>query len=191
MTATLARHPWPAPSVGCEGNWRFARETAAPHAWRFDLRRQMSLTPRQLGQSYLMLCVLSLAVATGFYWHGARVVLAFSVLELLAVGAAMLLVARHAGDREIITLGSGCLSVERRVGPEVEHTVFRAAWVRVEPTAGDGSLLELSGEGRRVRIGRHVRPELRLELAQELRRALRLVRDAVTPVVDHELQASR
>jgi uncharacterized membrane protein len=45
--------------------------------------------------------------------------------------------------------------------------------VRVEPSAGEGSLVELSGEGRSVRVGRHLRPEWRDELAQELRRALR------------------
>jgi uncharacterized membrane protein len=33
--------------------------------------------------------------------------------------------------------------------------------------------VELSGEGRSVRVGRHLRPEWRDELAQELRRALR------------------
>jgi len=61
--------------------------------------------------------------------------------------------------------------------------------LRIEPVADDGSLVELSGEGRSVRVGRHVRPELRLELATELRRALRLVRTAGERVVDHELKA--
>ena len=55
--------------------------------------------------------------------------------------------------------------------------------------ADDGSLVELSGEGRSIRVGRHVRPELRVTLAQELRRALRLVRTAGERVVDHEHKA--
>jgi uncharacterized membrane protein len=45
--------------------------------------------------------------------------------------------------------------------------------VRVEPVADDRSLIELSGQGRSVNVGRFVRPELRPQLAQEIRRALR------------------
>ena len=50
---------------------------------------------------------------------------------------------------------------------------FAPAWVRVEPAAGERSLIELSGEGQRVEVGRFVRPELRRALADELRAALR------------------
>jgi uncharacterized membrane protein len=50
---------------------------------------------------------------------------------------------------------------------------FRAQWVRVEPTAGEGSLVELSGQGHRVRVGRFLRPELRAAFARELRACLR------------------
>jgi uncharacterized membrane protein len=43
----------------------------------------------------------------------------------------------------------------------------------VEPEHGDGSLIELSGQGQRIVVGRFVRPELRRQLADELRWALR------------------
>ena len=43
----------------------------------------------------------------------------------------------------------------------------------VEPKGGDGSLIEVSGQGRSVRVGRHLRPELRPALAREIRMALR------------------
>jgi uncharacterized membrane protein len=36
-------------------------------------------------------------------------------------------------------------------------------------------LIELSGQGRSVQVGRHVRPELREQLAREIRSALRMV----------------
>jgi uncharacterized membrane protein len=45
--------------------------------------------------------------------------------------------------------------------------------VRVEPSADDRSLIELSGKGRRVSVGRYLRPELRPVLAREIRSALR------------------
>lgn len=190
MSVTFAPSPWPAPSaLRHDGRWRFAREQSAPAAWLFDLRRNVSMTPRQLMLSYMLLCGLSLAVAVGFWSYGVVAVGLFTGLELLAVGVAMLLVARHAGDRELITLSGTAMSVEQRCGPAVARTLFRAAWVRVEPVADDGSLVELSGEGRSVRVGRHVRPELRVALAQELRLALRLARTVGDRVVDHEHKA--
>ena len=39
--------------------------------------------------------------------------------------------------------------------------------------AGDTSLIEVSGQGRKVKVGRYVRPELRPALAHEIRTALR------------------
>ena len=190
MSVTFAPSPWPAPPAARrDASWRFAREQAAPLGWVFDLRRNVSITPRQLMAAYALLCGVSLVVAVGFWWQGVALVSVFTGLELLAVGVALLVVARHAGDREVITLTRGELSVERRFGPDVLRTAFRAEWVRVEPAADDCSLIELSGEGRSVRVGRHVRPELRVALAQELRRALRLARTAGERVVDHELKA--
>ena len=47
-----------------------------------------------------------------------------------------------------------------------------------DPVTGDGSLVELSGQGQRVRIGRFLRPEMRAAFAQELRLALRTARTA-------------
>lgn len=155
----------------------------------FELRRNVSISPKQLLLAYGLLCSLSLAVAGAFWWQGVALVMVFTGIELLAVGLAMLLVARHAGDCELITLSRSALAVEQRVGPAVQRSEFRVEWVRVEPADDDGSLVELSGEGRSVRIGRHVRPELRLELARELRRALRLVRGAGERVSDQEQKA--
>ncbi|WP_418000017.1 DUF2244 domain-containing protein [Herbaspirillum rubrisubalbicans] len=51
--------------------------------------------------------MVSLTVALGFTLHGAWTILFFSVIELLAVGAAMLVYARHATDCEVVALESG------------------------------------------------------------------------------------
>lgn len=189
MTAAFAPSPWPAPSAPRRvAGWRFAQRLESPAGWRFDLRRNVSITPRQLLLAYGLLCSVSLLVAGGFWWHGVSLVVMFTGIELVAVGLALLMVARHAGDRETVTLSGREVAVEQHVGPGVERLSFRAEWLRVEPAADDGSLVELSGEGRCVRIGRHVRPELRVELARELRRALHLLRATGERVVDHEQQ---
>lgn len=36
-----------------------------------------------------------------------------------------------------------------------------AGWVRVEPSSGEGSLAEISGQGRSLRVGRSLRPQRR------------------------------
>ena len=191
MNTTFAPSTWPAPSASRrDAGWRFGRELdpllAPQQGWRFDLRRNVSLAPRQMLLAYGLLCALSLAVAAAFWSQGVSMVVLFTSAELMAVGLAMLIVARHAGDRELITLVGREMAVEQHNGHLIDRATFRAEWVRIEPAGGEGSLVELSGQGLRVRVGRHVRPELRPQLADELRRALRLLRASPTQVMNQE-----
>ena len=144
-----------------------------PASMQWLLKRNCSITPSQLGFFYLSLCTLSFAIAGAFYWVGAWIVMPFACLELLAVGYAFLVYARHASDVEKIVLRDGQLVVELETAGRLQRSEFNREWVRVEPKSGDGSLVELSGQGRSVRVGRHLRPELRPTLAREIRLALR------------------
>lgn len=137
------------------------------------LKRNCSVTPAQLGWLYASLCVVSLGIGIFFWFRGALLILPFAWLELAGVGLAFLAYARHAGDGEKIFLRGRQLVVELESAGHTERAEFNRDWVRVEPRAGDRSLIELSGQGRRVNVGRYVRPELRPVLAQEIRRALR------------------
>lgn len=139
---------------------------------QWELRRNCSLTPQQMLGFYLGLSCVSLGIASVFWWMGARLVMPFAWLEVLAVGAALLVHARHVTDRESIRLQGGVLTVERACGPRTERCEFCTEWVRVAPARGDGSLIELSERGRRMVVGRFVRPELRRQLADEMRWAL-------------------
>jgi len=116
---------------------------------------------------------VSLAIGCGFWLHGAPLVLPFAWLELAAVGVAFLAYARHATDGETIELQEGRLIVELENGGRHERTEFLPHQVRVEPEISDRSLIEVSGQGRSVKVGRYVRPELRAALAREIRMALR------------------
>ena len=137
------------------------------------LRRNCSVTPVQLGWLYVSLCALSLGIGTFFWFHGAVLILPFAWVELAAVGAAFLAYARHATDGETISLRGRQLVVELENAGHLERAEFDRERVRVEPSMADRSLIQLSGQGRRVKVGRYLRPELRPALAQEIRRALR------------------
>jgi uncharacterized membrane protein len=151
--------------------FRFA--TVQGQAIHWFLGRNCSVTPAQLGWLYASLCVVTLAIGTLFWVQGAVLILPFAWLELAAVGIAFLLYARHAADREHISLSGQRLVVELENAGRLERAEFNREWVRVEPAVDDRSLIEVSGQGQRVNVGRYVRPELRPQLAREIRRALR------------------
>lgn len=145
------------------------------------LKRNCSIKPGQLFGFFLTLCAVSVVIGGAFWLNGAPLVLPFAGVELCAVAFAFALYARHAADYERLDLHSGLLRVECSLGHRTDRVEFSSAWVRVEPQCGDRSLIELSGEGKRVEVGRFVRPELRTALAAELRSALRRSASDRTP----------
>jgi uncharacterized membrane protein len=150
-------------------SFRLATESDGGLHW--VLRRNCSVSPAQLAAVLGTLSALSLLVA-GFFWlQGAVLVLPFAVLELLALGGAFLVHARHAADGERISLLGDRLVVEVESAGRVHRSEFSADWVRVEPRRGH-ALVEVVEGGRSVQVGRHIRSDLRPLLAMEIRRAL-------------------
>ena len=154
-TGQVTRNPFHFATTAAEGAGA-QLDPAAGVQWR--LRRNCSISPKQLGLLYSSLCVLSLGISAYFWAQGATMVLPFALLELFAVGVALLVYARHAVDRESIALSGAQLVVELEKGGRIERCEFNREWVRVEPKDDDHSLIELSGQGRRVQVGRFLRP---------------------------------
>lgn len=172
MSATIT-HP-PIGLAAETRSLRFGAESSAgERSVQWLLKRNCSTTPRQMMGLYASLCGVSLIIGLFFWWQGATLVMPFAWLEIVAVGAALLVYSRHATDSERIRLLPGRFTVEHLSGRHVERAEFSPAWVCVEPQHGDRSLIELSGQGQRIAVGRFVRPELRRQLAEELRWALR------------------
>lgn len=136
------------------------------------LRRNCSVTPRQWMAMYLLRCGVSLVVA-GFFWsQGATLVLPFAVVESVAMGLAFVVHARHVTDRERISFSRDRLVIEQESAGCVRRCEFARHAVRVEPPFGCDQLIEVRGNGQRVRIGRFLRADLRPVLAREIRIAL-------------------
>lgn len=156
-----------------QANNAFRFATLSEQGVEWTLKRNCSVTPAQLGYLYASLCILSMGVASVFWLQGATLVLPFAVFELVAVGTAFLVYARHATDHERIRLMRGRLVVEWETAGRSSRCEFAREWVRVEPGAGAGQLIEVRGGGRSVQVGRFVRSDLRPVLAREIRQALR------------------
>jgi len=158
-----------------------AAAMATPDAsgWRVEwmLQRDNALSSRQMWLMCAVLCLVSLSLAGVFWFYGAAFVLPFAFIEMLAIGGAMLVYARHAADREYIAMRPSLLRVERRSGGRTNCVEFNPRWVRVEPDRDDGSLVRLSGQGRSVVVGEFVQRQHRRQLADEFRWALKHLED--------------
>ena len=150
--------------------YRLASVTTDGVQWA--LRRNCSVTPRQLGLMFVLLGALSLSVATFFWVQGAWMVLPFTVLELLAVAVAFLVYGRHAADGEYICLREGRLVVELEEAGRLLRVEFAGHAVTVDMPFEVGRLVSLRGGGRVLEVGRFIRQDLRPVLALELRWAL-------------------
>ncbi len=142
---------------------------ALPH---WEWRRNCALTPRQTLLGLAVLGAPCLGVGVMFWVMGYPWVAFFSALELAAVAMALRCYARHACDRETLTLHPGRLVVEQHDGDRARRTEFDSAWVRVQAPARAADLLLLTQCGRRLAVGRHLRPCLRARAVRELRGAL-------------------
>lgn len=151
----------------------FRLATVSADGMHWMLRRNCSVTPQQLLWMFVSLSGVSLVVA-GFFWsQGATLVLPFTAIELVAVGAAFVLSGRHATDRERISLSDGRLVVEQESAGRTLRCEFARHVVRVESLVGGDQLIEVRGDGRSVRVGRYLRSDLRPALAREIRLALK------------------
>jgi uncharacterized membrane protein len=139
----------------------------------WSLKKNCALAPHQMGFVYGCICALSLMIGTFFWLLGATYVLAFTCLEIVVVGVAFLIYARHATDGDWVTITESQVIVEtERAGQRIKAQLD-PYWVKIVAPNDEKSLIELSEKGRFVYVGRHIRPEQRVIVAKEIKHALR------------------
>jgi uncharacterized membrane protein len=136
------------------------------------LKRNCSLSPRQLALVYIALCMTSFIVAVLFTLNGAWYVLAFALLEMAAVALAFLHFARHATDHEHIALRDGCVLVERVEGGRHQEIKLDAYWTHVGLPRAPQDLITLQARGISIDVGRFATQAKRRQVAHELRHQL-------------------
>jgi uncharacterized membrane protein len=135
----------------------------------WTMKRNCSVSPKQFVCFYLSLAVVSLVIAFMLDLIGAWLVLPFTGIELLAVGIAFAIYARHAVDYERIRLFPNRLVIERVSAEQVTQFEFNPRWVRIEPGATPRDQIKLVSRGETIMIGQHLAQYRRAQFAAELR----------------------
>ena len=121
---------------------------------------------------------MSFAIGLGFAIFGLWVVLPFAGLEMLALGVAFYVNARHATDFERIACVDQMLELEIRTGSRVERHRLNPQWVRfVVREARTEMRLAFASSGREIPVGRHLDTAGRTRLTRELQ--VRITRSRV------------
>jgi uncharacterized membrane protein len=137
------------------------------------LRRNCSIAPGQLAVLFGSLATVSLTIGAVFAWRGAWLVLPFACIEVLALGVAFVVYARHATDYERIVLRDDCLLVETCQAARTQRDECSPYGARVEYSGTGRELIGLVAAGRRFEVGRLIPESERSRLAKQLRRQLR------------------
>lgn len=144
---------------------------SSQHEW--FLKRNCSMSPRQVAIGYGSLCLLMFMIASVFALRGMWLVLAFAALETCGLGAALIHYSRHALDHEHIALSEGCLLVERIEGGACEQVMLDPYWTRISPPGPRQRLIQIESRGVRLEVGVFVSEDMRRRVADELRAQLR------------------
>ena len=134
------------------------------------LKRNCSISPSGLACVFVALAVVVLAIGTGFAIAGAWLILPFAGLEVVLLGGAFVLQARHATDYERIALERDRLKVEVADGRRLACYELDARRVRVEV---EGSRVMVRGAREALELGRYLDDESRRVFGAELKKRLR------------------
>lgn len=148
-------------------------------------RPNRSLDLRRLCLALVALAVAVFAVAGFSYVHGNLWAPLFALLDVVVVGACLVLVWMRGGDLDRIRLDPEALVVEYRRGARSHCWRYPSAWVRVwlEPGGSAHALPRvcIGSHGRCTVVGDFLVEEERMRLLRLLRQRLQDVRGARAP----------
>jgi uncharacterized membrane protein len=130
-------------------------------------RHASSLDLRLLLTVFGSLALFSVVIAAGFAMAGAWLIIPFAGVEIAALGAAMWMILRRAGDFERLVFSGDRILIEVRERGLAQQHEFHRVWARL--VTGEAGSVALRSHGRTVEIGRYCGAEGRRALAQELR----------------------
>ena len=106
-------------------------KTGSENGYRFTLSPNCSISWRELVVFYLGTCVVALVVGLFFSLQGLWLVLPFSGIEMMALGVALYVTSRRVYRREVITLDSKRITIEKGVRRIHQRWEFETSWTRL------------------------------------------------------------
>ncbi|MEL7448381.1 MAG: DUF2244 domain-containing protein [Pseudomonadota bacterium] len=156
--------------------------TADCPAHTVEISPNCSLTPRQAWLFYGWVSVASLSLAGLFALQGYWPVLPFAGLELAVLGIALLITMKRGRYREVISISSQEIVVERGEADDREEQRFPRAWAQVRLESARArthpSRLLISAHGKGLEVGACLTESERTGLFRRLRE---LVKDPAVP----------
>lgn len=151
----------------------------------FVVMPNQSMSWRGMVWMYSVIASVTLLVAVGCYFMGLTLVLPFSGVELLIVGAVFYITACHGDRREVIIIGKETVTVQSgRFQPE-SHYEFPRQWARVVFEQSSGwypNRLLIRSHGRQVEIGSFLNEQERNGLAEKLSVVIHRSEHRINPV---------
>lgn len=142
------------------------------------LKKNCSFTPRQVVLFFLSLTAASLVIAGYFVMRGLWLVLPFAILYDATLAMALIAYARHALDRECVSLVGDTLRVDVIRGSSVTRYEFNAHWVRCKWGGRRNEFLWLGHGSKYVPVGTYLTPQRRRRFAREFQAAVQQCRAA-------------
>jgi len=151
----------------------------------FVIQPNRSMSWRGLLWVYAGIAAITLSVGIFWFFAGLPLVLPFSGLEMMLLGAAFYLSARGGDVREVVTIDENTLAVESGRNAPERRAEFQRHWARIVlEQRWNGrypSPLLVRSHGRQVEIGKFLNEQERRGLAAHLGAVLRQGR-----IVDHQ-----
>jgi uncharacterized membrane protein len=142
------------------------------------LRPYRSLSPAGFVVLMAVIGLAGFATAVAFFLVGAWPVPGFIGLDVALIYLAFRVSYRRARAWERVTLTRSTLVVERGApGCATKSFSFQPYWLRVE--IDNAKRLLIASHGKRFEIGAFLHPAERVEFAENLRAALRRMRDSI------------
>lgn len=142
------------------------------------LKRPLSSSPRLFLGFLGSIALVCLLIASAWAYVGARWVLVFAVIDVLALGWAAVWCVRHAMDFERVRLSADHLEIERQCANHTERWLLPRFYVRVALHNAQPSLFKkprvcISAQGETVLLGAFSHTAALLQLSVGLKQALK------------------
>jgi uncharacterized membrane protein len=117
--------------------------------------------------------MFSSIIATYFLIQGIWMILPFTIIELTALGIALLIYARHALDYESIAIDGSSVTVEKNIGGKLERHQFNTKWLQLKQEEDGKRLIRIEQSDQELPIGIFVPVDARAQFFKDLRQQIR------------------